>query len=108
GLTSGQFADRLRAELAAAPGLEVLTDASCFGLYEGNLLGIVQVVQRNRSSGGPGPHGPAERLIHLRAGRIVVATGAHEVPLVFENNDLPGVMLSSAVQRLLNVHGLRP
>jgi NADPH-dependent 2,4-dienoyl-CoA reductase/sulfur reductase-like enzyme len=105
GVTSGQVVERLRSQLSAAPKVEVFADASCFGIYEGNLLGIVQ---RNRLTGGAGPHAPAERLIHLRAQRIVVATGAHEVPLVFENNDLPGVMLSSAVQRLLNVHGIRP
>src|SRR5258706_5815479 len=72
---------------------------SGFGLYEANLIGVVQ----------PQPHpGAVERLIHLRAGRVVVATGAYEVPLTFENNDLPGVMLSSAVQRLIRIHGIVP
>jgi len=104
GLTSGQVAEHLRAQLAASPKVEVFVHACCLGLYEGNLLGVVQ---QNRAAGGPESHGPAERLLHIRARRIVVATGAHEAPLVFENNDLPGVMLSSAVQRLLNVHGIK-
>ena len=57
----------------------------------------------------PAPHdGAHERLIHLRARRVVVATGAYETPLPFENNDLAGVMLSSAVRRLLYVHGIVP
>jgi sarcosine oxidase subunit alpha len=38
----------------------------------------------------------------------VVATGAYETPLLFGNNDLPGVMLSSAALRLLCIHGIRP
>jgi sarcosine oxidase subunit alpha len=50
----------------------------CFGLYEGNLLGIVQTQ----------PHGgAAERLVHVRAKHVVIATGAYEAPLPFENND---------------------
>ena len=55
------------------------------------------------------PHpGAAERLIHLRAKRIVVATGVYEAALPFKNNDLPGVMLSSAVERLIHLHGIAP
>ena len=39
---------------------------------------------------------------------MVVATGAYETPLIFDNNDLPGVMLGSAVQRLLHLFGVLP
>jgi len=89
----------LVAQVRALPNLQVLAGCYCFGLYEGNLLGIVQ--PRN------GPQ-DAERLIHLRAGRVVIATGAYESPLLFPNNDLIGVMLSTAVQRLIRLHGLTP
>ena len=58
-----------------------------------------------RAAGHPGV--AQERLIHLRAERVVVATGAYEAPLLFQNNDVPGVMLSSGVQRLLHQHGVR-
>ena len=86
-------------ELRAATGIEVLRRSSCFGLYEGGLLGVLQ----------PEPHaGAYERLAHVRAKHVVVATGAYETPLPFENNDLPGVMLASAVRRLLYVHGIVP
>ena len=84
-------------QLRAHPRIQVLQGCYCFGMYEGNLLGVLQ----------PRPHAKAaERLIHLRANRIVVATGAWETPLLFPNNDLVGVMLSSAVQRLWRLHGL--
>ena len=52
------------------------------------------------------PH--AETLLHLRAGRVVVATGAYETQFLFANNDLPGVMLSTAVLRLIHRHGIVP
>jgi sarcosine oxidase, subunit alpha len=81
------------------PNVEVMRDCSCFGLYEGNLLGIIR----------PRPHvGAQERLIHLRARRVVIATGTYEVPLLFRNNDLVGIMLSTAVERLIRLHDVRP
>ena len=63
------------------------------------MLGVLQ----------PEPHASArERLVHIRAKRIIVATGAYEAPLTFRNNDLPGIMLSSAVWRLIHRHGIQP
>ncbi len=95
----GVSAAELIAQVQGLPNIEVMQGCYCFGLYEGNLLGIVQ----------PNPHPKAvERLIHLRARRVVVATGAYEAPLLFPNNDLVGIMLSSAVQRLIHLHGITP
>ena len=37
-----------------------------------------------------------------------MATGAYESPLLFPNNDLVGIMLSTAVQRLIRLHGIAP
>ncbi len=92
-------ADALIEQIRKLASVRVLTPAYCFGLYEGGLLGVLQ----------PNPHpGAVERLIHLRAKRVVVATGAYEVPLTFRNNDLPGVMLSSAVAKLIHLHGVTP
>ncbi|MDA0983806.1 MAG: 2Fe-2S iron-sulfur cluster-binding protein [Proteobacteria bacterium] len=50
----------------------------------------------------------AERMTKLRAGSVVVATGAFEQPAVFRNNDLPGVMLGSAAQRLIYRYAVQP
>jgi len=86
-------------ELQNSTNVKILQDSSCFGMYEGNLLGILQ---RNPYSE------TAERLIHLRARNVVVATGAYETPILFPNNDLVGVMLSSGVQRLLHLYGVAP
>ncbi len=96
---AGGISAELIAQLKSNPRVEILSRAYCFGLYEGNLLGVLQF----------SPHaGAIERLIHLRSERVVVATGAYEVPFTFENNDLPGVMLSTAVQRLIRLHQIRP
>ena len=49
-----------------------------------------------------------QRLFKIRARTVIVATGAYEAPLVFDGNDLPGVMLGSAVQRLIHLYGVVP
>src|SRR4029453_5959271 len=49
-----------------------------------------------------------KRLYKLRAQQVVFATGSIEQPLVFRNNDLPGVTLGSAAHRLMRLYGGRP
>ncbi len=71
-------------------GIRVLTRATVFGYYDHNYLTIAQ----RRPGGG--------RLWHVRAGHVVLATGAHERPLVFADNDRPGIMLAGAVRTYLN------
>ena len=79
--------------------IEVLSRSNCFGVYEGNLLGVYRPRTTPDAS---------EQLIRVRAKRVIVATGVYEAPLLFENNDLVGVMLSSAVERLIGLHGIAP
>lgn len=48
------------------------------------------------------------RLSKMRAKAVIVASGAYEQPAVFHNNDLPGVMLASAAQRLIYRYAVKP
>ncbi len=92
----GERGARLREELvrevAAEPGIEVMTDALCNGWFADNWLPVI--------------HG--NRLTKVRAGEVVLAAGALEQPAQFRNNDLPGVMMGSAAQRLIRLYGVRP
>jgi sarcosine oxidase subunit alpha len=93
-----QGAEGLLQQLRTSKNIRLLQNSSCFGLYEGNLLGVLQ----------RDPHeSVAERLVHLRADHVVVATGAYETPLLFPGNDRVGIMLSSAVLRLLHIYGVQ-
>ena len=87
-----EIAAKLAGDIDGVANLEVFLNATVFGLYEGNLLGIAQ----------------GHRLIKLRSKRIVIASGSHEVPLVFRGNDLPGVMLSTGAERLMHLYGVKP
>lgn len=93
GRTGVETAAGLAAELEEVESrVTFYADAVCTGLFADNLLAVVT----------------GRRLLKLRAGQVVLATGAIEQPLVFANNDLPGVMLGSAAQRLLWLYGVRP
>lgn len=86
-------AAQLRERIATAR-IHVLEGHCAFGLYEDGRLGLAQAAT------------PDGGLVLLRAARIVLATGAIEQPIVFRNNDLPGVLLASAAQRLLQRHAI--
>jgi sarcosine oxidase subunit alpha len=94
-------------KLNAHASIEVFTNTTVLGWYEDNWLSAV------RDGGGRGDAATEgdvamQRLYKIRAGALVAATGAYEVPLVFDNNDLPGVMLGSAVQRMVRLYGVLP
>ncbi len=48
------------------------------------------------------------RMYKIRAREVIVASGSMEQPVPFRNNDLPGIMQSSAAQRLIRLYGVRP
>ena len=47
-----------------------------------------------------------QRLLKIRAKKVILATGALERPLIFNNNDRPGIMLSSAVKKYADFYGV--
>ncbi|GAA2312571.1 2Fe-2S iron-sulfur cluster-binding protein [Streptomyces hawaiiensis] len=97
----------VRAALDAAPEVVVLPRTTAFGSYDDN---YVLALQRRTDHLGPAaPEGVSrQRLWHIRARQVVLATGAHERPLVFAGNDRPGVMLSSAVRTYLDRYAVAP
>ena len=54
----------------------------------------------------PKQGGPRQRLWRIRAGQIVTATGAIERPLSFADNDVPGVLLASALRDYVVNYGV--
>lgn len=95
------------ATLAAAPEVTVLTRTLAFGSYDDNYVLAVQ--NRTDHLDTPTPAGVSrQRVWHIRAGQVVIATGAHERPIVFAGNDRPGVMLAGAVRSYVNRYAVRP
>lgn len=107
GRAAAAWAEETRAALDAAPETTVLTRTTAFGSYDDNYVLALQ-----RRTDHLGPDAPAgvsrQRLWHIRARQVVLATGAHERPLVFAGNDRPGVMLASAVRTYVNRYAVAP
>jgi heterotetrameric sarcosine oxidase alpha subunit len=92
--------DRLSAE-----NVRMLWRTTAFGIYDDGLVGLLE----SAASGSENRRGqPRQRRWQVRARRIVLATGSIERPLVFSNNDLPGIMLSAAVRKYANRYAVVP
>ncbi len=89
---SSDLLDDLRTRATACPTLRIMTDTLVNGWYEDNWLPLIR----------------GNKLFKTRAVEVILATGAIEQPAVFRNNDLPGIMLGSAAQRLMRHYGVKP
>ncbi|MEX5296007.1 sarcosine oxidase subunit alpha family protein [Kocuria sp. CPCC 205268] len=101
GMPARDWVAETLAALREAPETTVLHRTTAFGNYDSNY--VVAVQRRTDHLGtAPGAGVSRERIWHVRANQVVLATGAHERPIVFTDNDRPGVMLAGAVRTYLN------
>ena len=104
GAPAGDWIGRVTAELAANPDVQVLTRTNAFGVYDD---GAVRAVQRRTDHLDQAPEGVARhRIWRIRATQIILATGAHERPIVFADNDRPGILLAGAARTYLHRYGV--
>lgn len=92
------------ARIRAAGGV-ILTRTTASGYWEHDL---VTLTQRISEPGQIPAQGVAQRLWHVRAGQVILATGSIERPIAFAHNDRPGVMLSQAVRTYVRRFGVVP
>ncbi|HMR31480.1 MAG TPA: sarcosine oxidase subunit alpha family protein [Geminicoccaceae bacterium] len=100
GLPALRWVGRAAEELEAMPEVTILSRASVFGYYDHNYLGILERLADHLSA--TPPRMPRQRLWRVRAKQVVLATGAIERPLVFGDNDRPGIMLAASARAYLN------
>ncbi len=86
--------------LGELENVTVMSRTTAFGYFPHNMIGLAERVADHLAD--PDPRLPRERLWHLRAGEVVLATGAIERPLVFPDNDRPGIMLAEAARAYVN------
>ena len=91
--------------LNAAANVTLLSRTQAFGYFAQNFVALNQRLTDHLAD--PHPDLPRERLWKIRAKEVVLAVGAIERPLVFANNDRPGVMLASAARSLANRYGVK-
>ncbi|MEN9313848.1 MAG: hypothetical protein RIS35_241 [Pseudomonadota bacterium] len=106
GMPAPQWVAGALERLRAMPEVMVLPRTTAFGYHDHGFLTLAE----RRADHLPPDEAPPfrERLWKVRARQVVLATGAHERPLVFARNDLPGVMLASAVSTYVRRYATLP
>ena len=94
--------DKLLTELSSLENVTLRNRATGAGIYDhGYALGYERLTDHTSDNAGP-----RHRLWRIRASHVVTATGAIERPLSFSGNDVPGVMLASAVRDYVVNYGV--
>ena len=104
--SSAGWAAHIAAKLAALPDVRILLRTSVFGVYDHGTYAALERV--NDHIAEPPRREPRQRLWRIIAKRCVLAGGAIERPLVFGDNDRPGIMLAGAVRAYLNRYAVAP
>uniref|UniRef100_UPI003BA8DE10 sarcosine oxidase subunit alpha family protein n=1 Tax=Stappia sp. TaxID=1870903 RepID=UPI003BA8DE10 len=106
GKPTAEFVADAIAELEALDNVTLLPRTTVFGAFNHNFMAAAERVTDHLAA--PGADQPRERLWQIRAKRIVFATGAIERPLVFPENDRPGIMMAEAARIYLHRHAVLP
>ncbi len=104
GKAAGDWLEKTLRDLGKADNVRLMSRTTAIGYYHDNFIALAERLT---------DHVPAlqigqarEKLYRVRAGKVILAQGAIERPLVFNGNDRPGVMLASAAQTFLNRYGI--
>ena len=93
-------------ELKSMPNVIVKKRSQVFGYYDHNMLVMFERCKDHLNE--PEPYTPRQRLWYIRAKHVVISTGSIERPLIFANNDRPGIMLAASAREYLKVYGVLP
>jgi sarcosine oxidase subunit alpha len=101
--------DAKLAELLASAercGVRRMLRTLAFGIYDHNLVCAREALPPSRTAGRAAAGVLRERLWKIRARVIIAAAGALERPMIFPNNDRPGVMLAGAADKYAHAFGV--
>jgi len=104
GVEAGRWLEQAMAVLRSRPNITILPRTTAFGYYNHNFVVMTERVTDHLKE--PSDRLPRERLWQVRAARVVLATGSHERPLAFADNDRPGIMLAESLRVFVNRYGV--
>ncbi|GHC22317.1 sarcosine oxidase subunit alpha family protein [Aidingimonas halophila] len=108
---AGQWIADALAELERLENVTLLPRTTANGYHDHNFVTLHERRTEHLADSAPSIEGrrqPRSRLHRVRAGQVVLATGAHERPLVYANNDVPGNLLAGAVSTYIRRYGVIP
>ncbi|MEN8950970.1 sarcosine oxidase subunit alpha family protein [Planktotalea arctica] len=105
GLSGSNWAARAIAELASMENVRIMARTTVTGAYDQGTFGALERVSQHHAPSKDAPRACFWRIV---AKRSILAAGALERPVAFQNNDRPGIMTASAVRSYLNRWGVAP
>ena len=99
-----EWADEVVLQLKSMPNVLVKNRSQVFGYYDHNMMVMVERTKDHIEN--PSKYTPRQKLWYIRAKEVILSTGSLERPLVFGNNDRPGIMLASAAKEYLKTYGV--
>jgi len=98
------WADGVITQLKSMPNVITKNRSQVFGYYDHNMMVMFERTKDHIEN--PSEFTPRQRLWYIRAKEVIISTGSIERPLVFGNNDRPGIMLASAANEYMKVYGV--
>ncbi|MEO0341909.1 MAG: sarcosine oxidase subunit alpha family protein [Pseudomonadota bacterium] len=105
GMDGADWASQSGAELAAMSNVTLMPRTTVFGVFDDGVYGAIEKHTDHWVSSATKPR---QILWRITAKRSILATGATERSIAFDNNDRPGIMLSGAVRTYVNRFGVTP
>ena len=99
-----EWVEEAIAELKSMPNVIIRKRSQVFGYYDHNMLVMFERCKDHLDN--PEAFTPRQRLWYIRAKQVILSTGSIERPLVFANNDRPGIMLASSAREYLKIYGV--
>ncbi len=103
-LSGKDWAEKIITELKSMPNVTVKNRSQVFGYYDHNMLVMFERVSDHLEK--KSKFTPRQRLWYIRAKETILSTGSIERPIVFGNNDTPGIFLSAAAKEYMKVFGV--
>ena len=103
-LSGKEWADKIISELKEMPNVLVKNRSQVFGYYDHNMTVMFERTGDHLEK--KSRYTPRQRLWYIRAKEVLLSTGSIERPIVFGNNDTPGVFLSAAAKEYIKVYGV--
>ena len=103
-LSGKDWAEKIITELKSMPNVTVKNRSQVFGYYDHNMLVMFERVSDHLEK--KSKFTPRQRLWYIRAKETILSTGSIERPIVFGNNDTPGIFLSAAAKEYIKVYGV--
>ncbi|WP_355660670.1 sarcosine oxidase subunit alpha [Halomonas salifodinae] len=108
---AAQWAEAVVAELAELGNVTLLPRTTANGYHDHHFVTLHERRTEHLGETSPtvdGVRSSRSRMHRVRAGQVLLATGAHERPLVYANNDVPGNLLAGAVSTYIRRYGVAP